>query len=105
LTKWIKPFQRKKEFKRNISDILSSGYNNCIDLYGLLHRSYFNIQVEKDKLIIETIIKDQFNDYITVPGTVEPISTIFLDAQEGGRVEEILIEEGSMLRKAISFCA
>ncbi|HBC79826.1 MAG TPA: efflux transporter periplasmic adaptor subunit [Bacteroidales bacterium] len=56
-------------------------------------------KVEKDKLIIETIIEDQFNDYITVPGTVEPISIILLDAQEGGRVEEILIEEGSMVRK------
>ncbi|TFG41168.1 MAG: HlyD family efflux transporter periplasmic adaptor subunit [Bacteroidia bacterium] len=56
-------------------------------------------KVEKDKLIIETVIEDQFNDYITVPGTVEPISTIFLDAQEGGRVEEILIEEGSMVQK------
>jgi HlyD family secretion protein len=56
-------------------------------------------KVEKDKLIIETVTEDQFNDYITVPGTVEPISIIFLDAQEGGRVEEILIEEGSMVRK------
>ena len=56
-------------------------------------------KVEKEKLIIETVIEDQFNDYITVPGTVEPISIIFLDAQEGGRVEEILIEEGSMVKK------
>ena len=56
-------------------------------------------KVEKDKLIIETVTEDQFNDYITVPGTVEPISTIFLDAQEGGRVEEKLIEEGSMVKK------
>lgn len=56
-------------------------------------------KVEKEKLIIETVIHDQFNDYITVTGTVEPISTIFLDAQEGGRVEEILIEEGSMVKK------
>jgi HlyD family secretion protein len=56
-------------------------------------------KVEKDKLIIESIIEGQFNDYITVPGTVEPISTIFLDAQEGGRVEEILIEEGAMVKK------
>ncbi len=54
-------------------------------------------RVEKDKLIIETVTENVFNDYITVPGTVEPISTIFLDAQEGGRVEEILIEEGSMV--------
>lgn len=56
-------------------------------------------KVEKDKLIIETVTKGQFNDYITVPGTVEPISTIFLDAQEGGRVEEKLIEEGAMVKK------
>ncbi len=56
-------------------------------------------KVEKDKLIIETVTEGQFNDYITVPGTVEPISTIFLDAQEGGRVEEILIEEGSMVKQ------
>lgn len=56
-------------------------------------------KVEKDKLIIETIIEDQFNDYITVPGTVEPITIIYLDAQEGGRVEEKLIEEGAMVKK------
>ena len=56
-------------------------------------------KVEKDKLIIETVVEDQFNDYITVPGTVEPISIVYLDAQEGGRVEEILIEEGSMVKK------
>jgi HlyD family secretion protein len=56
-------------------------------------------KVEKDKLIIETVTEDQFNDYITVPGTVEPITTIKLDAQEGGRVEEKLIEEGSMVKK------
>lgn len=56
-------------------------------------------KVEKDKLIIETVTEDQFNDYITVPGTVEPITTIKLDAQEGGRVEEKLIEEGAMVKK------
>ncbi len=56
-------------------------------------------KVDKDKLIIETVTEGQFNDYITVPGTVEPISTIYLDAQEGGRVEEKLVEEGSMVKK------
>jgi len=56
-------------------------------------------KVEKDKLIIETVSEDQFNDYITVPGIVEPITTIKLDAQEGGRVEEKVIEEGTMVKK------
>jgi HlyD family secretion protein len=56
-------------------------------------------KVEKDKLIIETVTEAQFNDYITVPGTVEPITIVYLDAQEGGRVEEKVIEEGSMVKK------
>lgn len=61
------------------------------------HTSVFRI--EADKLITGSVTEGQFNDYITVTGNVEPISTIFLDAQEGGRVEEKLIEEGTMVKK------
>lgn len=95
-----KPIERKKGIRRKhiIYFIVASA------MIALTYMAFFTdrtstYKVEKDKLIIETIIEDQFNDYISVPGTVEPISTIFLDAQEGGRVEEILIEEGSMVKK------
>jgi HlyD family secretion protein len=57
------------------------------------------LNVEKDKITIEEVKKDIFQDYIAVQGVVEPIQTIFLDAVEGGRVEEKLREEGSMLKK------
>jgi len=75
-----------------------------IAIIVLLYMAFFSdrtstYKVEKDKLIIETVTEDQFNDYITIPGTVEPITTIFLDAQEGGRVEEKLIEEGTIVKK------
>ncbi len=56
-------------------------------------------RAEKDKLTISTVEDGLFNDYITVIGQVEPISTIFLDAEEGGKVEEKLIEEGEMVKK------
>ena len=62
-------------------------------------------KVEKDKLIIETVTEDQFNDYITVPGTVEPITTIKLDAQEGGRVEEKLLKKDRWSKKEKLSCA
>jgi HlyD family secretion protein len=70
----------------------------------LIYMAFFSsrtstYKVEKDKLIIETVTQGLFNDYITVTGTVEPITTVLLDAQEGGRVEEKLIEEGSMVKK------
>lgn len=95
-----KPIPKKKGLRKKHIGYIGIG----LAMVVLVYMAFFadrtsTYKVEKDKLIIETVIEDQFNDYITVPGTVEPISTIFLDAQEGGRVEEILIEEGSMVKK------
>lgn len=56
-------------------------------------------RAEKDKLTISTVEDGLFNDYITVIGQVEPIYTIYLDVEEGGKVEEILIEEGETIKK------
>ncbi len=59
--------------------------------------SKYNIDVSR--LTIDKVVKDVFQDYITEQGIVEPIRTIYLDAVEGGRVEEILIDEGNMVKK------
>ncbi|MGD0342511.1 MAG: efflux RND transporter periplasmic adaptor subunit [Bacteroidales bacterium] len=56
-------------------------------------------RAEADKITISTVEADTFNDYITVNGQVEPISTIYLDAAEGGKVAERLIEEGAMVKQ------
>ena len=70
----------------------------------LVYLAFFNTsqsiyRIEKDKLVIDQVTRGEFNDYITVSGTVEPITTIFLDAQEGGRVEQKLVEEGANVKK------
>lgn len=61
------------------------------------HSSAF--RTEKDKLSFATAEEGIFNDYITVIGQVEPITTIFLDAMEGGTVEQRFIEEGAIVQK------
>ncbi len=57
------------------------------------------LNVDLEKISIESVEENVFQDYIAVQGVVEPIKTIYLDAVEGGRVEEILREEGGMLKK------
>jgi HlyD family secretion protein len=57
------------------------------------------LNVDEDKISIESVEKGMFQDYIAVIGSVEPIQTIYLDATEGGRVEQIFIREGTMLKK------
>jgi HlyD family secretion protein len=98
--KMDKAIPKKKGFQKKHLGYIAIGAAAIV----LIYMAFFadrtsTYRVEKDKLIIETVSEDQFNDYITVPGTVEPITTIKLDAQEGGRVEEKLIEEGTMVRK------
>ncbi|NMC36856.1 MAG: HlyD family efflux transporter periplasmic adaptor subunit [Bacteroidales bacterium] len=95
-----RPIEKKKGLKKKHIGYIAVG----LVILVLIYMAFFTdrtstYRVEKDKLIIETITKGQFNDYITVPGTVEPIHIIMLDALEGGRVEERLIEEGSMVKK------
>jgi len=70
----------------------------------LIYQAFFvehvsTYAVDAEKLSIETVSEGTFHDYITVTGVVEPIATIYLDAREGGRVEEKVIEEGEMLKK------
>ncbi len=52
------------------------------------------LNVDIDKITIEEIREDSFLDYIAVNGTVEPIQTIFLDAIEGGSVDEVIKRDG-----------
>ena len=69
-------------------------------LYNIIFTESQSIyRAEKDKLTISNVEAGLFNDYITIIGQVEPISTIYLDVEEGGKVEEIYIEEGEMVKK------
>jgi len=69
-------------------------------LYSVIwgdHRSKFNVQI--DRITIEEAVEDYFQDYITVTGRVVPSRTVYLDAMEGGRVEEAFLEEGSLVEE------
>lgn len=66
--------------------------------YLLLRDTSSSMKVEKDRLTIATVRQGEFNDYIRVIGQVMPRHIIYLDAVEGGRVEERLIEEGAQVK-------
>ncbi len=59
--------------------------------------SKYNVDIEK--ISINEVSEGYFKNYIPVTGRVEPITTVYLDAMEGGRVEEIVAEEGTMVEK------
>lgn len=55
------------------------------------------LNVEKERISISSVSDGIFQENIPVNGIVLPITTIYLDALEGGRVEEKYVEDGEVL--------
>jgi HlyD family secretion protein len=56
-------------------------------------------KIDKSRLTISSVSEGTFEDFIPVRGQVTPLKTLYLDAIEGGRVERILVEDGTLLKK------
>ncbi|EHQ26289.1 efflux RND transporter periplasmic adaptor subunit [Mucilaginibacter paludis] len=57
------------------------------------------LNVETERITISAISKGPFQVTIPVNGIVLPITTIYLDAVEGGRVEKLFVEDGTTMKK------
>ncbi len=55
------------------------------------------LNVSQDRILLDTVHTGVFKEYITIFGTVEPFKTVYLDAVESGKVEEIFVEDGSVI--------
>jgi HlyD family secretion protein len=52
------------------------------------------LRVDPTRLTMAMVETGEFRDYFPFDGVVEPVTTMYLDVEEGGRVEEILVEGG-----------
>jgi HlyD family secretion protein len=57
------------------------------------------LNVDTERITISEVKKGPFQVTIPVNGIVLPITTIYLDAIEGGRVEEKFVEDGAIMKK------
>src|SRR5258706_2677636 len=71
----------------------------------LISASYYftsgksRLNVDMERITISEIKKGPFKETIPVNGIVLPVTTIYLDAIEGGRVEEKFVEDGAIMKK------
>ncbi|MGS2738553.1 efflux RND transporter periplasmic adaptor subunit [Sinomicrobium sp. M5D2P17] len=56
------------------------------------------LNVETERITISEVKSGVFQENIPVNGIVLPITTIYLDAVEGGRVEEKFVEDGTVMK-------
>ncbi|MFB6247893.1 MAG: HlyD family secretion protein, partial [Salinibacter sp.] len=53
------------------------------------------LSVDRSKLTISTVERGPFQEFIAVTGNAIPEQTVYLEAIEGGRIEEIFVEAGA----------
>ncbi len=67
--------------------------------YALLSVNPSSLNVDAEKLTLAQVTHGPFLEYIVEQGEVMPLRTIYLDAVEGGRVEEVYVLEGSQIEE------
>ena len=86
---------KKKWSKKRILTIAG-----IVGIVALTAASYYftsgksRLNVDTERITISEVKKGPFQETIPVNGVVLPITTIYLDAIEGGRVEEKYVEDG-----------
>lgn len=68
--------------------------------YALVERSGTSrLRVDPARLTTAMVEEGDFREYYPFDGTVEPVTTVFLDVEEGGRVEEIVLDGGQYVHE------
>jgi HlyD family secretion protein len=84
--------RKKKKIRIFYSVLIMSGLIILILSLSLIRGK--KVTVLADRLTISEVEYGSFQEYIPLNGIIQPIKTIYIDAVEGGRVEEIFVEDG-----------
>ena len=92
-----------KKKRWSLKRILTIG--GITSLVALASASYYftsgksRLNVELDRITIAAVTKGPFQETIPVNGTVLPLTSIYLDATEGGKVAIKYVEDGALMKK------
>jgi len=95
---------RKIEKKKWPPKIIALYLGSISILLLLIFQIFFSdkssrLNVNQDRIVISSVYKGDFQEFIPVIGTVVPIKTNYLDAIEGGTVEKIYLEAGTYVNQ------
>ncbi|MBN2136003.1 MAG: efflux RND transporter periplasmic adaptor subunit [Acidobacteria bacterium] len=94
-----KVIERKKWTPKKIGSLVGALVIVILLLMAIFGVNESSLKVKAERLTISTVAKDRFQEFIPITGTVTPQQTMYMDAVEGGTVEEIFLEAGTMLKK------
>jgi HlyD family secretion protein len=95
-----KPIEKKGWSKRRWAAIAVLTVAAIAVTWQLLSRSQgTRLSVDPERLTTALVQRGEFHEYYPFDGTVEPATSVYLDIEEGGRVDEIFVEGGAHVDK------
>lgn len=92
--------EKKKWPPRKIAGLAAIVIFVAVVLYLFLFKlNKSTLNVQKERLTISTVTRGPFQEFIPIQGEVVPRDQYYLTAEEGGRVEEIYMEAGTMVKE------
>lgn len=92
--------QKKKWGRKRILTIAGIAALALLIAASIYYTSGGNkLNVDTERISISEVIKGTFQENIPVNGIVLPQTSIYLDATEGGRVEERYVDDGTVMKK------
>lgn len=93
----IEKDRRPLLIKAGLGIVLAGGLG-WVGLGALQDSAIATFRVDRDKVTISEVSSGIFEDFIPVRGSVTPLTTVYLDAVEGGRVEKIHVRNGALVQ-------
>ncbi len=84
--------------KRIITWVSIVAFVGIVSYLLIFKVSKSTLNVNAERLTISTVTKGPFQEFIAIMGNAEPEDIHFLTASDGGRVEEIFVEAGTMVQ-------
>jgi HlyD family secretion protein len=95
-----RPIQKKRwTTKRIIVIIIGTAFFYLIIHLLFIRDKQTRLYVDSDQLSIATVKLDKFQEFIPVDGIVYPKNTVYIDAVQGGVVDQVFVEDGAILTK------
>ncbi|PNE29307.1 efflux transporter periplasmic adaptor subunit [Tannerella sp. oral taxon 808] len=92
--------EKKKGIRRKHLPYIAGGVALlALVLWIIFGNHASTLRVDARSLSIGEVKRDQFNDFVRVDGQVQPITVVQLSPEEGGIVQELVVEEGAQVHR------
>src|SRR5688572_32093654 len=94
-----RPIEKRTWTPRRTAIAASLGAGAFALVYLVATSGTTRLNIESGRLSVAQIKQGEFQEYVPINGTVQPMTTVYLDLEEGGIVEKIYVEGGNPIKQ------